>query len=385
MSLHDDEDKLNFSALVGNPPYSIEIGAGSALSIYPEFFELSWEIAEHASIVSPARWLTVTDLATARGRISIQERQLENEIVQLFTFDDANEVFPRISLPGGVSWWLRQKSAQTLTRFTWNGNDAGTRPLFSSDGLIQMDSRLSSLKEAISKRAAGSRNPVRGWKYLIERDFKRTYGGNVSTKAMVSKAVKDRPSPRATRIRFPHHGWLFFPEGTLSKEAQVPKGKFALVFTHASHETGISLNDRTMFLSEHESAKATMAIVVHSVEKLLRIYKFARTKLFRVLVESRLSSHSTHPGAYEDVPWIFDFDESDPIDWSQSVDDIDAQLVKFFGLEQWNELIQATKYPFANYFSQEFAEKLRSAGADISALHEWYGERLDETYNISHK
>lgn len=224
-------ENLEFVALVGNPPYSVEIGAGSALSIYPEFFEVAWGVSTHASIVSPARWLTVADLTTARGRISIHEKGIEREIRELFT--------------------------------------------------------------------------------------------------------------------------------------------------HASHDTGHSLNDRSMFLSERETAKATMAIECVSVEEALSVYKFARTKLFRILVESRLSSHSTYPSAHEDVPWIFKFDESDPIDWSQSVEDIDAQLVRLFGLEEWNDFIQEVERPFANYFDEEFLEKLNKAGAYTSEIHEWYGKRLD--------
>jgi len=370
-------ESLEFVALVGNPPYSVEIGAGSALSIYPEFFEVAWEVSAHASIVSPARWLTVADLATARGRVSIREKGIEREIRELFAFDDSNEIFDDISLPGGVTWWLRQRGADELTKFTWNKEESGGRSLFSEDGLIQVDNRVSSLKAQIARVAGVYSNPVIGWKYLIERDFKKAYGGNVSTKAMLSKALATRPSPKASRVRFPDNGWLYFHEGVLSEEAQVPEGKCALAFTHASHNTGCSLNDRSMFLSKRETAKATMAIECGSVEEVLKVYKFARTKIFRILVESRLSSHSTYPIAYQDVPWIFKFNESDPIDWSQSVEDIDAQLVKLFGLEEWNDFIQEVEYPFANYFAEEFLEKLNKAGADTSEIHEWYGKRLD--------
>ena len=147
-----------------------------------------------------------------------------------------------------------------------------------------------------------------------------------------------------------------------------------MVFTHASNAssnyTG-SLNDRSFFLSGGGSAKSTMAVILDTPQQVYNLYRYARTKFFRRLVESRITSHSTYPQAYQDIP-SFNFDESDPIDWSLSIPLLDKALEKHLGLEEVHDYIQEAVGPFANVPEEEYLEKWENLGIDVSGVAQWY-------------
>lgn len=102
-----------------------------------------------------------------------------------------------------------------------------------------------------------------------------------------------------------------------------------------------------------------MAVYAETPVMALNIYKYSRTKLFKVLVSNRLSSHHTLPHAYQDIPWWFNFDETDPVDWSLSIPELDKQLIKVLLLEEFTNRIMEETKPFASVLDNISKEKLR--------------------------
>ncbi len=77
------------------------------------------------------------------------------------------------------------------------------------------------------------------------------------------------------------------------------------------------------------------------------------------------------PYTYKDIP-MFSFTESDPIDWSLSIPEIDNQLIAHFGLEDYREYILSASKPYARALGQEYLDRLSGANVDTSGINEWY-------------
>ena len=148
------------------------------------------------------------------------------------------------------------------------------------------------------------------------------------------------------------------------------EGKVAMVFSaFAGHNS--TVNGRSFILIERESAKSTMAIILNTLQEAAFWYKYARSKFFTTLCIGRLGGHNAQAQTYQDVP-LFSFTESDPIDWSKSIPEIDEQLIAHFGLEEHREYILSAAIPYARELGQEYLDRLEDGGVDTSGINDWY-------------
>ena len=109
------------------------------------------------------------------------------------------------------------------------------------------------------------------------------------------------------------------------------------------------------------------------MEEAAAFYKYSRTKFFFTLVDSRIAGHNARAQAYQDIP-MFSFTETDPIDWSLSIPEIDNQLIAHFGLEDYREYILSASKPYARALGQEYLDRLTEANVDTSRINEWYDD-----------
>ncbi|MBQ1804165.1 MAG: Eco57I restriction-modification methylase domain-containing protein [Bifidobacteriaceae bacterium] len=90
-----------FYAIIGNPPYQSaekESGANFHASIYPQFMEQAYQVADKVELITPARFLS------GAGRIDKKwgERLLSDpHFSVLYREQDSKKVFPNIDLKGG--------------------------------------------------------------------------------------------------------------------------------------------------------------------------------------------------------------------------------------------------------------------------------------------
>ena len=361
-----------FAGVVGNPPYTVAVGPGKSISIYPLFFELSYELGEKSSIISPARWMASQNASTKRGRQAIIDGDRANNFSKMFYVQDSHTIFKTVEVAGGISWWLHDRGYHGETEFIIDGVEEGERHLFNSHGLVDINVEYSRLLDRLVSYS--EKIAVVDYFSGIQNEFLRR-GYKSSTDTMLEHSTTTPTSPDDNRLRIPRHGWRYLPKGFLTPgRSVVPDGKYAMVFTQASNHSSNSpgsLNDRSFFLSGGESAKATMAVILDTPQQVYSFYRYARTKLFRRLIEGRLTSHDTYPQAYQDIP-AFNFDESDPIDWSLSIPEIDNALERHFRLEEVHDYIQGAVGPFAAVPEEEYLEKWKNLGIDVSGVAEWY-------------
>lgn len=378
-----DGERVLFRALLGNPPYTKNVTSrdkelGTEISIYPEFFALAYELSAMASIVSPARWLTSAKPETASAREEILARRIAEDFENITYYEHTTDVFEGLTFRGGVSWWLYcsgSREYSSAVEFIVNGETEGHAPLF-LHGIIEVRGAAAGVSRATHASDYYVGNKAVGWIAVVNDTLNAVYGSRSNGTAL-KYGSNERRAHDDIRLLVPRHGWVYHRSSLLDDRGRVPRGKFAIAFAGTSSNSSSSLNDRTIFCREFESAKSTVAFYVASAQGAANLYKYARTKFFRFLVEARLSSHSTYNQAYADVPWGFRFDASDPIDWTGSVREIDEQLEVLLKLGRWHEEIQAVPRPFARALACEYLESLEASGANVEGLHEWYGETLD--------
>jgi site-specific DNA-methyltransferase (adenine-specific) len=100
---------MQFDVIIGNPPYQMAGGAGgsSDSSIYHLFVEQAMKLEpRYLSMVTPARWL-----AGGRGMNEFRAEMLSSgKLRELVDYRDSKEVFPGVSVEGGIVYFLWDKS-----------------------------------------------------------------------------------------------------------------------------------------------------------------------------------------------------------------------------------------------------------------------------------
>lgn len=112
-----DEKKMEFDAVVGNPPYQESTGGGSADAVaatqakpvFQLFVERAKDIAPHyVSMITPARWYA--------GGIGLNEFRAamlhDTRLVKLVDFSNSKDCFPTVDIAGGLCYFLWDKTGK---------------------------------------------------------------------------------------------------------------------------------------------------------------------------------------------------------------------------------------------------------------------------------
>ena len=129
--------KMEFDAIVGNPPYNVNDGGGgqgaSASPIYNCFIENAKKIKpSYVSMICPSKWFF-----GGKGLDKFREEMLTDErLCYIHDFIDATDCFTNVAIDGGVCYFLWDKNhkGDCITVSTIEGTTARTcRPLLEKD------------------------------------------------------------------------------------------------------------------------------------------------------------------------------------------------------------------------------------------------------------
>ena len=105
--------KMEFDAIVGNPPYQSETGGSGrqATPVYNLFFNVSKKVSpDFISMIMPSRWFS-----GGFGLDDFREQMLNDERIRFIVdYPKSTDAFPSVDIAGGVCYLL------------WNKNDKGT-------------------------------------------------------------------------------------------------------------------------------------------------------------------------------------------------------------------------------------------------------------------
>lgn len=101
----NEDNNMEFNAIVGNPPYQ-EMDGGNSVSakpIYNEFVDISKAIKpDYISMIMPARWY-----AGGKGLDEFRENMLnDNRIKSLFDYPNSTSLFKNVDIAGGLCYFL---------------------------------------------------------------------------------------------------------------------------------------------------------------------------------------------------------------------------------------------------------------------------------------
>lgn len=105
----NENDNMKFKAIVGNPPYQVMDGGGNgaaAVPIYNKFVEITKSISpDYISLIMPAKWY-----GGGRGLDEFRENMLnETHIETIFDYPNPKEIFPTANISGGVCYFRWHK------------------------------------------------------------------------------------------------------------------------------------------------------------------------------------------------------------------------------------------------------------------------------------
>lgn len=145
--------EMKFDAIVGNPPYQINVGEKKenyGIQIFQEFVKLAQSMGpKYVSMVFPSKWFN-----GGRGLDEFRSNMLNDDRIKYIRdFLDAKEIFPTADIAGGINYILWAKDYHGLCRYGFTHKGETTfedRKLNEYPMFIRRNSALNIIKK-ISK------------------------------------------------------------------------------------------------------------------------------------------------------------------------------------------------------------------------------------------
>ena len=318
-----------FYAIIGNPPYQSEKNGGGAnfhASIYPQFMEQAFKIADKVELITPARFLS----GAGRTGKDWNERILNNPHFQVLEWEpNAKNIFPDPNLRGGVciSLWDKEKIATSplpLTPFT----------------------KLNSICEKVKKYGESSIQDIYFGctKFNLPNLYRRFPGIEDQIKTdnvTLGTRIFDLPIWSETKnegdaavlgLMQKKRRILYIDKSCLLQDENFNFYKVIFPRANGSGSLGETISTPVMgtpvmgytdtfrsFGAFNEKCEAEACL------------KYIKSKFARCMLGVKKTTQHNTKVAWEFVP-LQDFTSNSDIDWSRSIPDIDRQLYKKYGL-----------------------------------------------------
>lgn len=110
---HIDDTDMEFSAVVGNPPYQVMDGGtgGSSTPVYNKFVEIAEQLnPKYLSMIMPARWY-----AGGKGLDEFRDMMLSDKHIRvLHDYQNALDCFHGVEIKGGICYFLWDRENEGL-------------------------------------------------------------------------------------------------------------------------------------------------------------------------------------------------------------------------------------------------------------------------------
>lgn len=146
---HEEIFNMKFDVIIGNPPYQLSTGGGSAQAtpLYDKFVEQAKKLKpKYLSMIIPSRWF-----AGGMGLDKFRASMLEDgHISTLVDFPNAKDCFPQSSIGGGVCFFLWDRDNSCLckvTNVTGQGTITMERSLNEFDVFVRYNNAISIMRK----------------------------------------------------------------------------------------------------------------------------------------------------------------------------------------------------------------------------------------------
>lgn len=326
---------MKFAAIIGNPPYQDRGGSGGTndASIYQDFCQFSFDVnPRFTSMVIPSRWFT-------GGRENLvgnfrQTMLTSNHTSRLIAFSNAKDLFPDAEIKGGCCYFIYSPAYIGECNYSLIRDGkvfSNHRNLGEFDVLI----REPKLAEIVSKIVSKTNHTIEG---MISSDtpFGIPTNPAASTKTPF-KIYTDKTDSHDTvlfLITKAGRCTAYVSKTDIKKNtSDIDKPK---VFIPGAYGAGESFPHQILGVPELAPANSVCSqsylyVALNSELETINFIKYIKTKFLRILVSASKVSQHAMSKVYRFVP-MQDFMEGSDIDWSKSVEEIDAQLYAKYSL-----------------------------------------------------
>lgn len=325
---------MNFYTIVGNPPYQIQNkGNGNGADpIYHLFIEFARKLSCISTLIHPARFLFDAGKTPKNWNQKILN-QPDFKVVDYWP--TSTDVFPNVDVKGGIA-----------NTFSWGGKDFGKIGLYSPYPEIRSilrkvrNSNFVSFSELVSPRDLYKLNTTL-YDENPQLEGRQSEGHRLDIGSSIFDILPevffdDKPEigdyiglygiDKRNRVtKWIKREYVKTPDNIDSYKVLVPKsnGSGALGEVLSTPVIGIpSIGHTLTFLSIGKFSKASQA------EACL---KYIKTRFARILLGTLKVTQDNPRDTWANIP-LQDFSEGSDIDWSKSVEGIDAQLYAKYGL-----------------------------------------------------
>ena len=331
------KQQMEFSAIVGNPPYQLMGGSGGTNDspIYQYFCQMAKNIRpNYVALIIPSRWF-------AAGRDNLLgdfRRQMlkEGGLRKLVTATDSKYFFPSVEIKGGCCYYLAESNYQGECEYHMiqgKANVASMLDLKQFDILIR-DPQIANIVQKVLDRCEDDAQMVDS---IISSDT--PFG--IPTKPTNNKKQRfeisnERTSEKQVMLFYIEklkRQVAFISEGSIIKnKADIHKIKVFIPEVGGSGNDSKVLGVPVFAPSPSVCSQSYLYVAFDSEEEAHNFIKYIRTKFLRVLVSARkITQHATNR-VYSYVP-ILNFRNDSEINWNAPIPEIDRQLYSKYDLD----------------------------------------------------
>lgn len=320
----NENDNMKFKAIVGNPPYQVmDGGAGvSAVPVYNLFVDIAKQVKpSYISMIIPARWY-----AGGKGLDDFRERMLhDNSMKKIVDYFDSTDVFPGIDLSGGVCYFLRDSGHQgdcSIISHRMGVTNSLVRPLLThGDNFIRFNEAVSTINKVAT-------DPELNFSKLVS--IRKPFG--IAT----NQKIYNSPKNGFVEIfAYPKNGYISSSE--ISNNANwINLYKVYISYAYGERGDFPYFAIGKPFLGKPNTCCSETYLVINpsaSEDIVLNTAKYLRTRFLRFMVLLKKNTQHATSKVYTLVP-MQDFTANSDIDWSKSIEEIDAQLYAKYNLSK---------------------------------------------------
>lgn len=330
-SISKGEGQMKFDVVIGNPPYQEEIeGANTqARPIYYLFMDESYKISDKTVLVTPARFLENTGGTPKKwNHKMLNSRHLKVKFYEL----KSNKVFPGTDIKGGV----------VITYHDKNKNFEPIETFISDPILDRIYRKTKKLEEpSLSEIMYGS-DSHKFLDIMFEEHPELKERTDSSHRNAVSTNVFKRYPEVFTLNPYEdieyvqiigrdnnERSFKYLKKSYLREHPNLEFWKIILPKANGSGALGEVLSTPLIGYSQTFISIGKFDAKIEAVA----CFKYIKTKFARAMLGILKLTQDNPPATWSKVP-LQDFTVDSDIDWSQSIEDIDRQLYRKYGLSQ---------------------------------------------------